>query len=562
MTERIERLLTQLYPQADIPALMTRLMARIAQTKARIPPMAPRSEMTESDVLLITYGASLRRGGEMPLQTLYEFAARHLQGFFSAIHILPFFPYTSDDGFAVKDFYQVDPDLGTWDDIRRIGARFELMVDLVINHMSSQSDWFKGFLAGYPAFDGLFRTESPDADLSAVVRPRVSPLLTPYQRPNGETVHVWTTFSADQVDFDFRHTETLMRLIDVMLFYIEQGAQLIRLDAVAFLWKISGTSCIHLAETHAVVQLLRAILDQAAPHAILITETNVPHSENISYWGNGHNEAHLVYNFALPPLLFYTMLAADSTYLREWVNTLKAPSPSVTFLNFAASHDGIGVRPAEGLLDADELALLVAHVERRGGGVSFRRYGDGTLVAYELNCTFLDAVTDPDEPPELQAQRFLVSQAIVLAMAGVPAIYIHSLLGSHNDVEGMIRAGYKRAINRQQLNVDDVEAELAQEDCFRSRVFRGFLRLLTLRQAHRTFHPSAPQMSVDLGNQAVFALLRGDSQVGRVLAVHNISHSPQTVTLDFRGYDLVGQQGVCPGEQTLAPYQIMWIAGP
>jgi glycosidase len=223
---------------------------------------------------------------------------------------------------------------------------------LLINHMSSQSDWFKGFLAGYPAFDGLFRTESPDADLSAVVRPRVSPLLTPYQRPNGETVHVWTTFSADQVDFDFRHPETLMRLIDVMLFYVEQGAQLVRLDAVAFLWKIVGTSCIHLAETHAVVQLLRAILDEAAPHVALITETNVPHAENISYWGNGCNEAHLVYNFALPPLLFYTMLAADSTHLREWVNTLKAPSPSVTFLNFAASHDGIGVRPAEGLLDA------------------------------------------------------------------------------------------------------------------------------------------------------------------------------------------------------------------
>jgi glycosidase len=194
--------------------------------------------------------------------------------------------------------------------------------------------------------------------------------------------------------------------------------------------------------------------------------------------------------------------------------------------------------------------------------VSFRRYGDGTLVAYELNCTFLDAVTDPDEPPELQVQRFLVSQAIMMAMAGVPAIYIHSLLGSHNDVEGMIRAGYKRAINRQQLNADHIEAELAQEDSFRSRVFRGLLRLLSLRQAQRAFHPSAPQMSVDLDNRAVFALLRGDSQMGRVLAAHNVSHSPQTVALDFRGYDLVGQQGVSPGKHTLAPYQIMWIAGP
>ncbi|MFQ3647788.1 MAG: alpha-amylase family glycosyl hydrolase, partial [Anaerolinea sp.] len=562
MTERITSLLTRLYPQADIPTLTTRLIARIEQTKARIKPTPPRESIAEHDVLLITYGGSLRREGQAPLQTLYQFATKHLQGVISAIHILPFFPYTSDDGFAVKDFYQVNPDLGTWDDIRRIADRFELMADLVINHMSAQSDWFKGFLADHPAFAGLFRTESPEANLNAVVRPRVTPLLTPFERPNGDMVHVWTTFSADQVDFDFRHTETLMRMVDVLLFYVEQGAQWIRLDAIAFLWKIVGTNCLHLPETHAVVQLLRAILDQAAPHVILITETNVPHPENISYWGNGYNEAHVVYNFALPPLLFYTLLSADSTHLRDWVNTLKAPSPQTTFLNFAASHDGIGVRPAEGLLDADELALLVAHVERRGGGVSFRRYGDGTLVAYELNSTFLDAVTDPDQSIEMQVRRFLVSQAIMLAMAGIPAIYIHSLLGSHNDVEGVIRAGYKRAINRQVLNADEIEAELAREDSFRSMVFYGYLSLLQIRCGQRAFHPNAPQMAVDLGNPAVFALLRGDAQIGRVLAVHNVSAQPQTVTLEFKGYDLISKQGVSAGEWTLAPYQIMWVAGP
>ncbi len=562
MTERIASLLARLYPQADVPALTLRLSARIEQTKARLNAVLPRDAITEHDVLLITYGGTLRREGQAPLRTLYEFAFNYLQGMISAIHILPFFPYTSDDGFAVKDFYQVNPELGTWDDIRKIAQRFELMADLVINHMSSQSDWFKGFLDNHPAFVGLFRTESPEADLSAVVRPRVTPLLTPFERPNGEMVHVWTTFSPDQVDFDFRHTETLMRLVDVMLFYVEQGARLIRLDAIAFLWKIAGTNCLHLEETHAVVRLLRAILDQAAPYVILITETNVPHRENISYWGDGYNEAHVVYNFALPPLLFHTMLSADGTHLREWVNTLKAPSPQTTFLNFAACHDGIGVRPAEGLLDADELALLVAQVERRGGSVSFRRFGDGTLVAYELNCTFLDAVTDPNEPPDVQAQRFLVSQAIMLAMAGIPAIYIHSLLGSHNDVEGMIRAGYKRAINRQVLNADDVQAELAQEDSFRSMVFYGYLSLLQIRCGQRAFNPNAPQMALDLGNPAVFALLRGDAQVGRVLAVHNVSAQPQTVTVDFKGYDLVGKVGVAAGEWTLAPYQIMWVAGP
>ncbi len=560
MTEQLVSLLTRLYPHADIPSLTTRLRARIEQTKARIGTPASTDFVTEHDALLITYGGSLRRKGQAPLQTLYQFATTYLQDAISAIHILPFFPYTSDDGFAVKDFYRVNPELGTWDDIRQIAGRFDLMVDLVINHMSAQSDWFKGFLAGHPAFAGLFRTESPEADLSAVVRPRATPLLTPFERPNGDVVHIWTTFSPDQVDFDFRHTETLMRLIDVLLFYVEQGARIIRLDAVAFVWKITGTTCLHLEETHAVVQLLRAILDQAAPCTILITETNVPHPENISYWGDGYNEAHLVYNFALPPLLFYTLLSADSTHLREWVNTLETPSPRTTFLNFAASHDGIGVRPAEGLLNADELALLVAHVERRGGGVSYRRNGDGTLVAYELNCTFLDAVTDPNEPPEMQVRRFLVSQAIMLAMAGVPAIYIHSLLGSHNDVDGMIEAGYKRAINRQTLNADEIEAELLQEDSFRSRVFHGYLRLLQIRRAQRAFHPNAPQLAIDLGNSAVFALLRGDAEAGRILAVHNVSPQPQTIVLDFKGCDLIGERNVAPGECTLAPYQIMWVA--
>lgn len=560
MTEQIASLLTRLYPQADIPALTNRLRARIEQTKARIGTPPRRDFVTERDALLITYGGSLRREGQAPLQTLYQFATKHLQDAISAIHILPFFPYTSDDGFAVKDFYQVNPELGTWDDIRQLAGRFELMVDLVINHMSAQSDWFKGFLAGHPAFAGLFRAESPEADLSAVVRPRATPLLTPFERPNGDIIHVWTTFSADQVDFDFRHTETLMRLVDVLLFYVEQGARIIRLDAVAFVWKIAGTPCVHLEETHAVVQLLRAILDQAAPYVILITETNVPHAENISYWGDGYNEAHVVYNFALPPLLFYTLLSADSGHLRKWVNTLKTPSPRTTFLNFSASHDGIGVRPAEGLLSADELALLIAHVERRGGGISFRRYSDGTLAAYELNCTFLDAVTNPDEPPDMQVRRFLVSQAIMLAMAGIPAIYIHSLLGSHNDVEGMNRAGYKRAINRQALSADEIEAELLQEDSFRSKVFHGYLRLLQIRRTQRAFHPNAPQMAVDLVNPAVFTLLRGDAETGRVLAVHNVSSQPQTIMVNFKGCDLIGQQDLKPGAWTLAPYQIMWVA--
>lgn len=559
MTERIDSLLARLYPDADRPALLARIQARIDQTRARVAPPPSGELYSERDVVLITYGGTLRRAGEAPLRTLHDFAARHLKDTFSAIHILPFYPYSSDDGFSVQDFYAVNPALGGWDDVRRIGADFEMMFDAVFNHMSAQSDWFRAFLAGDPAYATLFRTESPDADLSAVTRPRVSPLLTPFTRADGETVHVWTTFSADQVDFDIRYPDTLLRLLDILLFYVEQGARLIRLDAIAFLWKIVGTTSLHLPETHAVIQLMRAVLDEAAPHVIIITETNVPHAENISYWGDGVNEAQMVYNFTLPPLLFYSLLTGDATRLRDWINTLQAPSPRTTFFNFTASHDGIGVRPVEGILAPDEVAALVRHVERQGGGISYRRQPDGSQTAYELNCTYVDAVTDPDEPTALQARRFLASQAVMLALAGVPAVYIHSLIGSRNDIEGMRAAGYNRAINRATVDLDALEGELDQRGSFRAQVFDHYCALIQARRGHPAFHPNAPQQAVDVGGAAVLALRRGDTG-GRVLALHNLSGTTQTVAAPFAGRDLLNGAAVAAGPVVLEAYQVLWIA--
>ena len=560
MIGQIQTLLAHLYPAADQTALLARLAARMEQTRARISPPTQRELFSEQDVVLITYGGTLRRHGESPLRTLHDFSARRLQGIVSAIHILPFYPYSSDDGFSVQDFYQVNPELGDWEDVRRIGRDFDLMFDAVFNHMSAQSEWFRAFLAGDPEFAGLFRTESPDADLSGVTRPRVSPLLTPFERADGEIVHVWTTFSADQVDFEIRDPQTLLRLIDILLFYVEQGANIIRLDAIAYLWKEVGTSCIHLEETHQVIQLMRAVLDQVAPHVVIITETNVPHWENISYWGDGTNEAQMVYNFTLPPLLFHSMLAGDAVRLREWINTLQAPSPRTTFFNFTASHDGIGLRPVEGILDDDELAALVAHVERQQGRINYRRNADGSQTAYELNCTYVDAVTDPDEPPDVQARRFLVSQAVMLALAGVPAVYIHSLLGSRNDIEGMLALGHNRAINRAQLAVDEVKQELAQPESFRRMVFEPYLQLIKTRRARRAFHPNAPQVALDAGSAAVLALLRGDDSTGRVLALHNLSGSPQSVRVETGGRDLVSGRAVRGGSLMLEPYQVLWIA--
>lgn len=555
MSDRILSLLGQLYAPQDAAAAYAALQERMAKTPKQL---SRRTVLyDERDVLLITYGDSLQDRETRPLQTLHAFAAARLRELFSGIHILPFYPYSSDDGFAVIDFYQVNPSLGTWEDIAALGEHFDLMFDAVFNHMSAKSQWFQQFLADAPEYQGLFRTELPETDLSMVVRPRVSPLLTPFTKADGSTVYVWTTFSADQVDFDAATPATLLRLLDVLLFYVEKGASFIRLDAIAFFWKTVGTNCLHLPQTHAVIQLMRAVLDEVAPHVVLITETNVPHLENISYWGDGYHEAQLVYNFTLPPLLFYSMVIGSTRKLRDWVNTLKTPSERTTFFNFTASHDGIGVRGIEGILTHEERQVLLEETERKGGRVSYRRQSDGSQVPYELNITYVDAVTRPEDTLDQQAAAFLVSQGIMLALAGVPAVYIHSLLGSRNDYVGMTQTGHNRTINRAKLDVNALEAALQDENTLRQKIFVGYARLLKVRRSLAAFHPNALQQAVDAGNDAVLVLVRGEGRE-RVQAVFNLTPRSQTLSMPLHGRDAL--TGNCfHGEKLLTPYQMLWL---
>jgi glucosylglycerate phosphorylase len=566
MSEIIHEYLSRLYTPEQARSTYRRLQEIMERRSENLPEVSGDEPFSERDVILITYGDSLRRPGEMPLQTLHRFARDRLSGVISAVHILPFFPYSSDDGFSVQDFYTVDPALGDWDDIERLGGDFDLMFDAVFNHMSAQSDWFRAFLAGDPLYAGLFRTEAPDADLSAVVRPRTHPLLTPFTRPDGSTVHVWTTFSADQVDFDLRSPDSLLRLVDILLFYVERRARIIRLDAIAYLWKEVGTDCIHLEETHIVIRLMRAVLDVVAPGVLLITETNVPHDENISYFGDGYNEAQMVYNFTLPPLLFHTMLSGKVDKLRAWANTLATPSERTAFFNFTASHDGIGVRPVEGILTGDELQALIDHTEARGGRVSYRHNSDGTRSPYELNISYVDAMAGPEEPVDMQVKRFMVSQAIALTLAGVPAIYIHSLLGSHNNIEGMLATGHNRTINRARLDYDGIEQALRDRETFRAQVFAMYTDLIRCRTGHKAFHPGAEQQALDVGSGAVFALLRTPAGGGeRILGLFNVTNQPQTVDLracvQGSATDLIS--GVVLADQpTLAPYQVCWLRCP
>jgi len=516
---------------------------------------------SEQDVVLITYGDSLNQAGEAPLATLHGFANEFLKGAVSNIHFLPFFPYSSDDGFSIMDFFQIDPGLGTWNEVAAIGQDFELMLDYVVNHFSSKGQWFQNYLEGQDGFADFAMEVDPAADLSMVTRPRSLPLLSEYKKKDGQTVHLWTTFSADQIDFNFKSPDVLAKMIEVLLLYVEQGATILRLDAIAYLWKQIGTGCIHLPQTHDVVKLFRAVLDLVAPDVIIITETNVPHDENISYLGDGRDEAQMVYNFTLPPLLFYTFAKEDATILSQWAKGLYLESENNTFFNFTASHDGIGVRPLEGILDAGEINGLVDIVKANQGRVSYKQNPDGSESPYELNITYVDAILA--DKSSVRADKFLASQSIQYALPGVPATYIHSLLGSRNWVEGVEQTGRARSINREKLQVEKLISDLNNPDSFRAKVFFPYLGLIKIRARQKAFHPNAGFEILDLGPK-FFAIKRYHSEQ-IIFAITNISSKPHKVSLAELGIndptvDLISAKRINEDLLEINPYQYVWLS--
>ncbi len=524
------------------------------------PGSTERVALSEEDVILIAYADHMQAADERPLQTLGRFLREVAP--VNAVHLLPFYPYSSDDGFSVIDYYAVEPGHGTWEDVEALGADFRLMFDFVCNHISAQSEWFRKFRAGEAPFTDYFITVPPETDLSQVVRPRALPLLTPVETATG-TRHVWTTFSPDQIDLNYETPAVLVEMLKVLRFYIERGASLIRLDAVAFLWKDIGTSSIHLPQTHLVIQLMRDFLNVIAPDTILITETNVPHEENISYFGDGYSEAQMVYQFPLPPLVLHTLATGDASALTRWAQSLEAPGAQATFFNFTASHDGIGMRPATGLLSDAEVTALVERAQAHGGRVSYKTNSDGSQSPYELNITYFDAVTDPAitvEGPRRAAARFIVSQAIALALQGVPGIYLPSLFGGRNWQAGVEQTGHNRTINREKYRYDALRAQLQAEGALAQTVYQQYRALLHIRRGEPAFHPLAPQIIHDLSPQVFAVERRSLDGRSRVLALHSVSQDTRTVPLSPGEWELL-QAEVAPiqGEVRLRPFSVCWL---
>lgn len=550
--------LTFLYGEDHASRLLDRVQSLLADHRARISPRD--GGLSQRDSILILYGDQIQSPNQKPLQTLKKFCDTYLTDVVSGIHILPFYPWTSDDGFSVVDYRQIDSALGDWDDVSSM-QNFRLMFDTVINHISSKSDWFQKFLQDDPRYKDYFITVEGEPDLSKVVRPRALPLLTSFQTPSGEK-KVWTTFSDDQIDLNFKNPEVLFEILDILLLYAEHGADFIRLDAIAYLWKEIGTTCIHLPQTHAVVQFLRAALNEVAPHVHLITETNVPHVDNISYFGDGTNEAQLVYNFALPPLTLHAFHTGDARILSNWAKTLSLPSKQTTFFNFLASHDGIGMNPARGILSDEQINLLVNKTLEHGGLISYKQNADGTQSPYEMNINYFDALSNPNdnEPLELQINRFIAAQAIMLSLIGVPGIYFHSLFGSRGWLEGVKQTGRNRTINREKLQMDELQNQLAGENSLRFKVFTKYSQLLKARSGTSAFHPHGTQTVLNL-HPSVFAIERiSPDEKSRVLCLHNVSEKKISFTTKHESaHDLFTGQVIQISNITLEPYQVLWL---
>ena len=522
--------------------------------------------ISEKDTFLITYGDSLTKNDEKPLNVLNQFLNEKLNGYINNVHILPFFPWTSDDGFSVVDYRKIDPSLGNWNDVQEIAKEFNMMYDAVINHISAESDWFKGFLNDDIRYKDYFIVQDDVEELKLVTRPRTLPLLTEFETKSGKK-KVWTTFSEDRIDLNFRNEDLFVEIIDILLFYVEMGAKSIRLDAIGYMWKELGTNCIHQPKAHEIIKLWRDIFNEVAPNTILISETNVPHKDNISYFGNGYDEVKMVYQFPLPPLTLHTMQTGNSTRILDWLDGLKMVSDKTTFFNFLSSHDGIGVVPSTGLLTQDEIDRMIEKVIEHGGKISYKNNSDGSSSPYEMNINYLEALSSPDLDIKKRCDVLLSAVNILNSIIGVPAIYIHTILGSLNDYEGLAQTGRNRSINREKLDYDVVREELENKESLRNMVFYGIIKQIEARTSEKAFHPTANQKVVKIDDR-IFSIIRssGDEEL---LVINNISSD--IIELEYLKIlelfsnkkdiliEIINKKEIKDNKIVLNPYEYMWL---
>ena len=579
MLERLEFLYGRETAEASMPELERILKVHQAHKPPELveyeAALDPDERFTQRDLILITYADAVRSKDATGIEALHRFVETYYDSV-NTIHMLPFFPYSSDRGFSVVDFKAVDPKVGSWDQVRELAFDYDLMFDAVFNHASSRSELFRGFLRGEPQYADFFIAyDSPD-DLtpeqrSKIFRPRTSDILTRYETIDGPK-YIWTTFSPDQIDFNFRNPAVLLAVLEALLFYVRRGADIIRLDAVTYLWSEPGTESIHLPQTHEIIKLLRDVLDTVAPSVALVTETNVPHEQNISYFGDGTDEAHMVYNFALPPLVLHTFYAEDTTDISRWAAGLDLPSKGTHLFNMLDTHDGVGVQGVKGILTREQVETMIERAKTHGAYISYKPTEAGE-EPYEINTTWWSAVNmdGSTEPIALQVKRYVASRSIALVLKGIPGIYTHGAIALPNDHALVERTGVKRDVNRGVIDTEIFREHLHQPGSKRSLLRLEQREISKMRTRNRAFHPSG-EMRVLTPSTQVFAVLRVSPEGDRrVLALTNVTDEVVKVACpiaelgvsDADWYDLIAGEHWNGSEATLrvelGPYDVMWL---
>lgn len=584
-----------------------------------------RARLSESSAALICYADSIvdSTGTKTPIQALTDVVKSiHLARTLPIVHLLPFFPWDTDRGFSVKDYYQVDPHCGSWDDLRPLAKEVELMFDFVANHASIENPLVQRALIARhlssehplyaeaaPYLDFVIaysEDELPDdAHLQALARPRPNPVLTRYSvietpdnkcrailgEPSSSHAdvlgqgYVWTTFSRPknqdgteatrQVDLNFKNPKVFLESLRILLFYVERGASLIRLDAIGYIWKRLGSTSLHEPEVHALLAATKEVLTLASPHVITIAEVNEPQDKAFTYLGTTEKEeSDLVYQFAHFPLAIHALLTQNGQYYTEWLSSLFEVDGR-QFVTVLGSHDGLGLKPVRNILPEEELERLSSIlIEEHGGRPNYASLPGGQQIVYEICGTPWDLINNSSaaEPFELQKQRYLAVVGLGLLVRGLPAFYINGVFGTRNYTpDGGLDEN--RTVNREVFSNESLLATLKDRTSHYRNVFEALQEILLKRSTQPAFGSlTNPTQPIQTNCQAVVAaVIPGEAPQDALLCLVNVSSDPQEVVIETdtfepgeRPSDILSGAPVSPGPNgivnaSLAAYQIAWI---
>ena len=524
-----------------------------------------KKSISEKTTLVICYGDSVYSEKKKSIRVFQSFFQKKLKNYFNTIHFLPFYPSSSDSGFAVKDHYKVDNKLGNWLDIKSISKSTNVMADMVINHSSARGLWFKNFLKKKVPGKDYFLTVDNKFNTSRVIRPRDHTLLKKIKIFN-QSDYLWRTFSPDQIDLNFRNPSVLIQFIKIMIHLINNGVTIFRLDAIAYLWKENGTKCINLKQTHEIIKLLRNIINLLNIQTTIITETNLPENENLSYFGK-NDEANWIYNFSLPPLLIHAFLFENSSYLNKWSKNLPNTKNDNCYLNFIASHDGIGIRPTEGLLNKKTLDNFLNRLKKNGSKFSYRKVQNKAKKVYEANITVFDALkkSDYDIQGKFYLERYISSHAIMISFEGIPAIYFNSIFGTSNDEAKYIITGNNRDVNRYRWNFKNITNKLKNNKSKQNIFYQNICNLLNIRRKQKAFHPNALRINLNFGRK-VYAFKRVSiDKKQTILCITNLSSKIQKTEISqkyLKMKNLINSKIQIEDRKflVLRPFETIWLS--